>query len=272
MEFVKVFLDDILIHSRSILEHDKHLAEIIIRLHGHTMAINMDKSSFGLEQVQYLGHIISADGIKADITRIKGLTVPKIKNKRDIQKLTGLLNWFRPFVKNLSIRLAPIYDKLTEEQVTWSEENQKIVEGIINEIQTSTLLHYPDVNKKFELMTDASEVGIGAILIQENKLIGIYSYKFSKSENNYSVVEKEMFAVVKALSHFKQIIYNCTIAVSTDSLNLITEGRNVNRRVNRWKMCLAEFNVTFQHIDGCKNIPADWISRNLFAKSKEFSL
>ena len=78
-----------------------------------------------------------------------------------------------------------------------------------------------------------------------------------------------MFAILKAVIHFKQILYNCKIFISTDSQNLINEGSNINRRVNRWKICLSEFDITFKHVQGNENIPADSLSRNFCTKIEE---
>lgn len=122
LDYVKVFLDDILIHSKSTQEHEAHLREVIERLHQNNIGINMEKFSFGKKQVQYLGHIILKDGIKANIEKMQQFTIPEIKSKKDIQKLTGLINWFRPFIKDLSTRLGPVYDKLSEENITWGEK------------------------------------------------------------------------------------------------------------------------------------------------------
>ena len=120
-----------------------------------------------------------------------------------------------------------------------------------------------DLDPKFVSMTDSSEVGTGEILLQYQKIMGIYSYKFSGSECKHSVVEKKMFALVKAIIHFKSILYNCRISVTTYSLNQITKSSNINRRVNRWKLCLAISDITYNHyIEGNKDVPADWLSRN----------
>ena len=202
--YVKFFLDNILIHSKSEEEHPIHIEEVIKTPHGHRISINFEKSSFAKEEVHYLGHIISAKGIKPDIEKVKKLRIPMARTRKDVQKLVGFLNWFRPFVKDLSNKLNSIYDKIKSERVDWTQKDTETVQQILHEIESQTILHYPDMNKPFTLHTDASETGLGGILSKEQKIVGIYSYKPRCSELNYSVVEREMLAIFNLVIYFNQ--------------------------------------------------------------------
>ncbi|KAG0420418.1 Retrovirus-related Pol polyprotein from transposon 17.6 [Dictyocoela roeselum] len=122
------------------------------------------------------------------------------------------------------------------------------------------MLHHPDLKKTFTLRTDASDKGMGAILLQDNKLVGLFSKKYNKQENNYSVVEKKVLAVVTAIVHFKPLIYNAYIVIMTDNKNMTFDG-DLSKRINRWKLILEEYDYEIMHIDGNKNTEADILSR-----------
>ncbi|KAG0442606.1 Transposon Tf2-9 polyprotein [Dictyocoela muelleri] len=121
-------------------------------------------------------------------------------------------------------------------------------------------LHFPDPNNSFALETDASKNAIGAVLFQDYQIFGFYSYKLSPSEANYSITEKETFALLKSLYHFKPIILNIKIIARTDNKNLIPD-KPLTSRIQRWKMLLQEFDVSIKHINGSKNFVADSLTR-----------
>ncbi|MEG0619454.1 MAG: reverse transcriptase domain-containing protein, partial [Bacilli bacterium] len=181
LTFVKIYLDDILIHSETEEDHFNHVKTVLETLKLSNLTINKDKSSFFKNSVEYLGFVINKDVIKPNTCRINTYKLPEIKTKRNLQKVLGLINYYRPFVYNISKKLSPIYDKLKGKNtnIKWENSDQEIIENIIKEIKKGILLSYPDVKKPYQLYTDASLYAIGGILKQENNLIGIYSYKLN---------------------------------------------------------------------------------------------
>lgn len=138
-----------------------------------------------------------------------------------------LLNWFRPFVKNSSGRLTPIYQKLQKGvQLKWTDSDNQTIQSVLNDILQETLMNYPGPNKSFTLHTDASYVAVGAVTTQDRSLIGFYSSVLRNSETNYSTIEKKIFAIVKALHHFRTIIFNFEIRLKTDNKNLLAEKQS----------------------------------------------
>ena len=260
LRFVKIFLDDILIHSENENEHYNHLKEVFNIIKKNNISINFSKSNFNKDTVKYLGHIITSKGIKPDITRIENFELEIPKKKRDIQKITGLLNWFRPYVPKLSERLSLIYDKLKTTKFNWGEKDTEIIQEIIKIIKKQILLNYPDITKRFYINTGASNLGIGAILYQQNNLIGIYSKKFSETEISYTTVEKETLAIIQSVNYFRNIIFNCEITLRTDNTNLLSDGC-ISKRINRWKLLLSEYNIKLEYIKGKENNIADGFSR-----------
>lgn len=106
-------------------------------------------------------------------------------------------------------------------------------------------MNFPCFTKDFVIETDASDFATGAVLMQENKVVGLYSSKLSKSELNYTVIEKETLAIIKALNHFKPIIFNSSIKLHTDNANLIFNGE-LTKRLQRWKLMLEEYDYTVE--------------------------
>ncbi|KAG0420015.1 Transposon Tf2-11 polyprotein, partial [Dictyocoela roeselum] len=132
----------------------------------------------------------------------------------------------------------------------------------------NTKLAYPDPNSDFSLETDASENAMGSVLSQNKKPIGFYSYKFNESEKNYTVAEKELFAIIMSLLYFKPIIFTNRIIIHTDNKNLIPD-KSISNRIQRWKLLIEEFNYEIKHIDGNKNVVADALSRINLMKADE---
>jgi hypothetical protein len=189
--YIKIYLDDLLIHSKSEKEHYEHLKEVLTILKNNNISINFNKTNIWKKEVTYLGHIISKDGVKADVSRVSKFKGFIPKSKKHVQKILGVINWYRPYLKDLSKEISTISNIIKKETTfKWNEENSKTLELILNKISEQTLLNYPEFNKPFILEKDASDIGIGAVLRQEHKIIGFYSYKLSKSELNYSIVEK----------------------------------------------------------------------------------
>ncbi|KAF9754381.1 Retrovirus-related Pol polyprotein from transposon gypsy, partial [Nosema granulosis] len=136
-------------------------------------------------------------------------------------------------------------------------------------IKKQTLLNYPNPNDTFTLNTDASENGLGAALTQGKNLIGLYSYKLKGAETRYTIMEKELLSIIKALSQFKNIIFNSKIIINTDNANITFLKDSNNSRVQRWRLILEEFDYSLTHIKGSENTAADHISRCYLLRSQK---
>lgn len=269
LQFTKIFLDDILIHSGNNYEHLKHLENIFKIFIDNKISINWEKSRFHQMRVNYLGMEISEQGIKAESTSIKKLQHINLhpKNQKELRQILGLLNWFRPYVIKLSDLLYKLTEKLKGNlKFTWNYEDLKILSKIINLIKNNLTLSHPDFNLPFEVYTDASNIGISCVVCQKGKLIGIYSHKLLPSERNYSIVEKECFALVKGIKHFRTLLYNFPIVIYTDNLNLIHIKDLSSSRWQRWKLILEEYDYKLKFLEGKTNIAADYFSRNLLLR------
>ena len=263
LKFAKVFLDDILIHSKNREEHMEHVKHVLEALQRSNLRINRKKSSFFVDQVEYLGLMISRSGIKASPRHTEALSSMKSPtNHRQAMQVVGLINWFRPFVSNLSTKMARITE-LTKRDIEfgWTTEHEKDLRKVISEIQAEIRLSHPDFTKRFYLHTDASDVGIGAVLTQNNKIIGFFSKKFTPAQKKYTTSEKEALAIVMSLAHFKSIIFLQPLTIRTDHSNLTFLGSSNLQRAQRWRLLIDEYSPEIVYVKGEENKCADFLSR-----------
>ena len=259
---VWVYLDDILVASESLEKHKLDLKKVFQILQQNNASVNFKKSQFCLTEIKFLGQVISQSGIRADISRVNELHLEPPRSKKELQRLLGTLNWFRPFVRNASKKLLPLTDKLSMlKNFQWRKEDTNSLDKVVKEIKEQTILNHPDLSKPFQLQTDASDRAVGSVLFQNQNLISFHSAKLSKSQINYTIVEKELLGILLALETFKPIIYNSPIQVETDNRNISFEPVGQNRRWTRWKSLLEEYEVKIIHLAGDKNNCADYLSR-----------
>ncbi|KAG0420639.1 Transposon Tf2-6 polyprotein [Dictyocoela roeselum] len=263
LEYVKIYMDDILIHSKDIEFHYEHLKSVLNKLLEAGASINFEKSVFNVSEVRFLGHLMSKDGIKADISNLKDFSVSRPTTKKKLQRMLGYLNWFRPFVKDYAILTSNLYEKLkkNEGKFTWSDLNDKSLNEIMKRIKSNQVLSHPNLNDEFLLEVDASKMGMGATLYQNHKIIGFYSSLFKNSELNYTNSEKEFYAIIKAVNHFRQLILGAKIVIRTDHANNLPK-KDLTKRQQRWSLLLQEYDFKLCFVKGKENLLADFLSRN----------
>ncbi|WUR03048.1 DDI1-like protein [Vairimorpha necatrix] len=262
---VFVYIDDIVIYGKSKDAHDETLLQVLKTLYNHNLRINFDKSKFCKTEIEILGCIVNNRGIRANLKNLdEKILLKEPKTKKELQRLLGIINWFRTFVPNLSTKINQVTNLLKKtdtQKIKWSSSHTMEINNIVEIIKKNINLVSPDFNKKFILQCDASDTGMGSVLIQAHGLIGCYSKKFLSSEVNYSIVEKELFAIVKSMDHFRRIIQGNYVRIETDSKNCTFENKKISNRLERWKVLLNEFNFEIFSIDGMKNNIADHLSR-----------
>ncbi|GBN40028.1 Retrovirus-related Pol polyprotein from transposon 297 [Araneus ventricosus] len=203
-----VCLDDIIIVGRTFQEHLNNIRKVFQRLQKANLKLSPKKCRFFRKEVSYLGHIISADGVKADPEKTKAVVDwPRPETVHDLRSFLGLCTNYRRFVRNFSAIARPLH-KLTEDRsnFNWTEECEKSFNSLKQALITSPVLTYPRTDKEFILDTDASNKGIGAVLFQkignEECVIAYFSKSLGKPERNYCVTRKELLAIVKSIEHF----------------------------------------------------------------------
>ncbi|KAG0438712.1 Transposon Tf2-9 polyprotein [Dictyocoela muelleri] len=265
LNFVKVYIDDILIFSKDHETHYRHLSEIFKRFSKNNVCVNFNKSEFFKEEVSFLGHLVGNKGIKPYIQKYKKIFKnTDCKGVKNLQKIIGLIQWFRPYIENLSQKILPLTNKLIKNvKFVWNENDKKILKAIYNDIERQPCLKYPDLNLDFTLHCDSSEESIGSVLCQNNNIIGYYSMKFNETEKRYTITEKEFYCIYLSLRHFREIVLGAKIQIFTDNKNLISnKDMSISNRILKWKSMINEFDYLITHIKGEENNAADHISRN----------
>ena len=265
-DFVIVFFDDILIFSRSHEQHKQHLHTIFELLREHDLYANPDKSQFFQTQIEYLGHIVSSDGIRPDPRKIETIQKwPTPKNVHEVRSFLGLAGFYQKFAKNFS-RIALPLTVLTRKRTTfkWSELQQRAFDTLKNILTHAPILQIADFAQPFFLVvTDASGSGIGAVLMQNDHPIAFESRKLKPSETNYSVYDKELLAVVHALDIWKHYLMGSEVLIKTDqqAIKHLLNQSTISDRHIKWAGFIQNFHPMIQYQPGKANVVADALSR-----------
>ncbi|GBN59646.1 Retrovirus-related Pol polyprotein from transposon 297, partial [Araneus ventricosus] len=239
------------------------------RLQKANLKLSPKKFRFFRKEVSYLGHIISADGVKTDPEKTKAVVDwPRPETVHDLRSFLGLCTYYRRFVRNFSAIARPLH-KLTEARsnFNWTEECEKSFNSLKQALITSPVLTYPRTDKEFILDTDASNEGIGAVLSQkignEECVIAYFSKSLGKPERNYCVTRKELLAIVKSIEHFHHYLYGRKFLLRTDhaSLRWLLNFREPEGQIARWIQRLQEYDFEIQHRKGTSHGNADALSR-----------
>jgi hypothetical protein len=270
--FVVVYLDDILVYSKTEAEHVIHVKKVLQALKDVNLRVKPEKSQFHQQTIEFLGYIISGDGLKMDQAKVKAiLEWPEPRNVSETQSFLGLANFYRKFVRGYSQIASPITDiTKKDKKFEWGAKEQEAFDELKRRFSEELVLKMFDPREKIILETDASDRAIGALLSQpdENgKLhpVAFYSRKSSAPELNYEIHGKELLAIVEAFREWRVYLEGATheIQVYTDHKNLVyfTTTKVLNRRQVRWSEELSSFNFAIHYRKGSENAKADALSR-----------
>jgi hypothetical protein len=268
-KYVVVYLDDILIYSKTKEEHVQHLRNVLSKLREHKLYAKMVKCEIMKNVVEYLGHFISAQGVSVDQRKIEAICKwPTPNNVSEVRSFLGLASYYRKFVKGFSTLVVPLTALLHKDKTfQWDIEQQEAFENTKRCLTTAPVLLIPDPSKPFTVTTDASDFAIGAVLSQDqgkgDQPVAFESRKLSPAELNYAVHEKELLAIVHALRIWKTYLEGQRFSVITDhaSLEYIKTQHNLSRRQARWLETLQSHDFEVHYRPGKTNVVADALSR-----------
>ena len=264
LPFVTSYIDDILVHSKDIQHHKEHLEQVFARLSGAGLTLRGAKCQIGMKEVPYLGHVFSAAGMVPDANKIAAVRDwPTPKDVSEVRQFIGLASYYRRYVKGFADIATPLH-QLTEKtsQFLWTESCQAAFEMLKKSLTQAPVLCYPSFDKTFILQTDASAVGIGAVLEQEGQVVAYASRSLTLPERQYSVIERECLAVVFAVKQFRHYLLGQPFVLYTDHLPLQwLSAQKMEGRLCRWALALQEFDFEIKYRRGSTNTNADALSR-----------
>ncbi|XP_048231216.1 uncharacterized protein LOC125370260 [Ricinus communis] len=216
--FVVVYLDDILIYSRSYDEHVKHVHLVLETLCKEVMFANLKKCDFCTNKLVFLGFVVSAKGIEVDEEKVKAIKKwPIPTNASEVRSFHGLASFYRRFVKDFSTIAAPLNELVKKDmKFNWGEAQQSAFD-LLKQKLTSPILSLPNFDKTFEIDCDASDIGIRAVLMQDGKPIAYFSEKLNGASLKYPTYDKELYALVRALEDVMRFCANCIVCKYTKS-------------------------------------------------------
>ncbi len=263
-KYLLVFFDDLLIYSRTWEEHMKHLNEVLSIMEEQSLFAKQSKCEFGMTEILYLGHVVSKHGVQVHQEKIHAiLDRPPPKSLTDLRGFFGLCSYYRRFVKGFSQLSAPLMDLTKKGAFQWSEEAQLTFDKLKEAMSTCPVLALPDFNRPFILECDASGEGIGGVLMQDRHPIAYESRKLTLAECLYSIYDREILAIVHALTKFRQYLVGAKFVVHTDhnSLRYFLEQRDLNERQQKWVSKVQSFDFDIGYVKGKNNVVADALSR-----------
>jgi hypothetical protein len=264
-----VYMDDILILGEILDEHNLKLRAVFQTLKEFNLKIEPDKCKFLKEELNYLGHIVTPEGVKPDQDKVKAvISFPVPRTQKDIKSFLGLAGYYRKFIAEFSTIVKPLTNLLKKEAIwKWSEPEQASFDLLKFKLTNTPVLRYPDFTKPFILTTDASGYAIGAILSQgklgQDQPIAYASRTLNQAELKYATVEKELLAIVWACKHFRPYLLGRKFMIITDhkGLTWIFKIKDTSSRLMRWKLLLEEYEYEVQYRAGERNCNADSLSR-----------
>lgn len=269
-KFVVVHIDDILIYSKTLEDHVRHVEAVLTKLREEKLYVKETKCEWFRTEVTFLGHRLSADGTRMEDDKIKAiLDWPSLTSTKEILSFLGLVGFYRQYIRHFAHITSPLTDLLKKDATfVWGLEQQQAFDTLKTAITTAPILQVPNPNLPFVLTTDASSKALGAELAQDQgnglRPVAFYSRKFNKAETNYPVHERETLALIASLKHWRHYLKGAPRGKAfTDhhSLKHLATQPTLTPRQARWIELLQEYHIHIDYLPGKRNVVADALSR-----------
>lgn len=271
-KFALVFFNDILIYSPTWESHLNHINQVLSLLSTHQFYAKLSKCQFGVRSVDYLGHLISADGVQADPSKIQAMVSwPPPKNITALRAFLGLTGFYRRFVLNYAAIASPT-DLLKAHSFKWTDIAAQAFETLKQALIKLPTLTLPDFTKPFEVTTDASTTAVGAVFSQNTRLIAFFSKKLNPHLAASSTYVRELYGLTEAIKKWRQYLLGSTFKIFTNhkSLKCLMTQTIQTPEQQKWLTKLVGYNYEIHYKLGKDNVVADALSRVNEAPVAEF--
>ena len=275
---VETDIDDILVWGANQEEHDKRLMAALRRCEEINLTLNKDKCFFSLPEVSYIGHILNSDGVKPDPEKVRAVKeMPPPTDKKGIERILGTINYLAKFIPSMSTITHPIREVLKSDvSFRWEEPQKNAFDTIRKILSEQPVLAYYDVSQPVTISCDASQSGLGAVLLQNSKPVAYASRALTDAETRHAQIEKELLAVVFAFHKFHHYTYGREVTVESDHkpLEAITKKRlsAAPPRLQRMLLQLQRYTFTLIYKPGKEMTLADTLSRAYLKNGNEHTL
>jgi hypothetical protein len=270
-DFARCYIDDVIVYSKSFEEHLTHLRATFARIREKGVKLHPKKMKLAMSSVPYLGHEIVPNGTAPQQAKVDAIVnMPAPQGVTELRAFLGSVNYYRKFIEKCFHICAPLHRLLQLSAAwDWDEACQKVFEKLKVKLTEAPILKRPDYSRPFELHTDWSAVGLGAVLVQQDDqsheyVVAYASRSCNRAEQNYCSYQGECLAAVWAIEHFRVYLYGRSFTVMTDHepLTWLMINERLRGMPARWANLLEEYDITFVSRKGVKHLDADGLSRN----------
>ena len=267
-----VYLDDILVYSKTAAEHLVHLRQILQAFRDAQLYCKLSKCQFAMQSVPFLGHIVSAQGLQTDPKKVQAVQDwPTPQNVPDVRAFLGLAQYFAKFIEGYSTITVPLSNLIRKSvQWNWTDACDAAFQAIKHALTHAPVLALPNPDLPYEVVTDACQTGLGAVLLQQGKPVAFAGRKLKGAEERYSTTDQELLGVMFALEQWRCYLHGAkhdfTIVTDHNPNTYFQTQPNLSNRQARWSDKLQSYHFEWQYRPGKKNV-ADPISRQAFMSS-----
>jgi len=271
---VAVFIDDVIVETKTEKGHDELVAEVVKRLEENDLYVKLEKCKWKVREVEFLGVVIGLEWIKMEKGKVKGVLewlTPKCV--KDVQKFLGLANYYHRFIEGFALIARPLHDLVKKDKKwEWAEKEERAFGELKRRFTEELVLVVPDLDKKMQMEVDVSDYATGGVLLMECedklwRLVVFLSKSLNETERNYEIHDKEMLAIIRGLEVWRHLLegvqFKFKIWMDHKNLEYFMKAQKLNRRQARWVLYLSRFDFILKYVAGAKMGKVDGLSRRM---------